>query len=104
MKLSKGPLKVITFTTDAVLRENEKRARAGGKIFHPTVYVAVEANEGTQAARIVAGFGLLLPAAAEVKSTITKFPHEWAGRRDVPRYWIETTDAVEVITAYEETK
>jgi hypothetical protein len=98
VKLPKGPLKVITFTTDAVLRENELRARAGGQIFHPTLYVAVEPQEGEQA-RVVAGFGVVLPPGAKVRSCITKFPHEWAGRRDALRYWIETTEAVDVITS-----
>lgn len=103
MKLSKGPLKVITFATDAVLRENELRARAGGKKFHPTVLVSIEPKEGGEV-RLVGGFTVKLPPDAEVKSSITQFPHQWTGLRNVPRYWIETTESVEVITDHEETK
>jgi hypothetical protein len=103
VKLAKGPLKVITFTSDAVLRENELRARAGGKKFHPTVWVSIEPKEGGKV-RLVGGFAVKLPADAEVKSGITQFPHQWTGFRNVPRYWIETTESVEVITDYEETK
>lgn len=105
MKLPKGRLKVITFATDAILQENERRVRAGGKIFHPTVYVAIEPGKNEPpVGRMLAGFGLVLPADAQVKSCITNFPYVWAGRRDIPRYWIETTDVVELQTSIEETK
>lgn len=103
MKLSKGPLKVITFTSDATLRENELRSRAGGKLFHPVVWVSVEPKEGDKV-RLVGGFAVKLPSTAEVKTSITQFPHQWTGFRNIPRYWIETTESVEVITDYEETK
>lgn len=105
MKLPKGRLKVITFATEAILRENELRVRAGGKVFHPTVYVAIEPGEKEPpVGRMLAGFALVLPPDAQVKTCNTNFPYAWAGRRDIPRYWIETTDVVELQTSYEETK
>lgn len=106
MKLPKGPLKVITFADLDTLTENERRARASGKIFHPTVRVAVKGKGDN--VRVVTGFGLrfLSPPAgdvaeeAEVKSSITTFPHLWAvPNRAYVRQWIETTEAVEVVTS-----
>lgn len=100
MKLPKGPLKVITFCTDETLEENERRARAGGKIFHPVIRVGVK---GASGGAVFAGVEVKLPADAEVKSSITTFPHPWAvPNRARVRYWIETTEAVEVITSTED--
>lgn len=98
MRLPKGPLKVITFCTEDTLDENERRARAGGKIFHPTVRIAVD-----KPPKLVLGASVSLPAGAEVKSSVTTFPHPWAvPNRARVRYWIETTEAVEVITSTED--
>ena len=103
MKLPKGPLKVITFCTEETLEENERRSRAGGKIFHPVVRVGVQAEITTTPTKIVTGVSVTLPAGAEVKSSITTFPHQWSvPSRARVRYWIETTEAVEIITSTED--
>jgi hypothetical protein len=97
MKLPKGPLKVIHFANEAVLEENERRRRAGGSVFHPTVHVTVQpADEGSIAATF-SGFAINA-SKFEVKSAVTNWPHVWAvHHRTRVRYWLETTDAVEII-------
>jgi hypothetical protein len=100
-RLRKGPLKVITFCGPEPIRENELRRRANGKVYHPTVRVAVQPTTEGEKAHTVEGFAVNLKKATAHYS-IGATPHAWAvqGNADV-HHWIETTGEVEIQTTFE---
>ena len=101
-KLKKGPLKVITFAGASTFAENEFRRRANGRLFHPTVRVAVQPVTEGDRPQVVEGFAATLKS-GKARYAVNTSPHSWATPRNTPAHcWIETTDEIEVTTSYEE--
>jgi hypothetical protein len=96
MKLAAGPLKVILINEPA-LKENERRARASGRIFVPPFIVYVTGSERVP----VGAFGWR--GNVQPRYALTQFPFEWAPTSiKHHRVWFETKGELTLQTTFPE--